>query len=195
MRDAQNKCYFPTDSAIPTKFDLKIAQWLSRKIHDVSEVIVVIGKSEKGQLTPSQKSDVWRTYLNDNRFAPIYLHVDEEHSPLTAVYKMHERLPKDAFTLALPENVAKNETFQSHFEVFPNYDIIIVPKYDKQASVQMLAALEAGDFREFSKYLPGELPLSDKQAIFDSLKTKEPALNEVYWNGMINDLYTQYGLK
>ena len=200
MSNQPTKCYFPGSFAPPTKFDLKIAQWLSRKIYDVSEVIVVIGKSEPGEITPDQKADIWGDYLPRQQFGSITIHKDLKNSPLTSIYKMHERLPEDAFSIALPEHVAKNETFQSHFEIFPNYEIIITPKYDSNASTSMTAAAEAGDLREFSKYVPTELSIEKKKEIMDYLKPvdKDPqneVLGERYLNGMLGNLYTQYGLK
>ena len=195
MSNVPIRCYFPTNPSLPTKFDLKIVHWLSRKAYDVSDVVIVVGKGGSDQPSVDQRYALWSEYLKDGQFAYISVYKDEENSPLTAIYKMHERSPENEFSIAVPESIAKNETFQSHFELFPNYEIIITPNYDRGYSEKMAAAAANGDFREFNKYLPSELSLDRKQAILDMIKPEEPVLNEAYWTNMLNTLYTNYGLK
>jgi hypothetical protein len=180
--------------------DVQLAQWLGRRTTDVSELIVVIGKSEPGdRITPEQKEHIWRMYLADSKYAPVTIHKDEANSPLTSIYKLNEGHPGDPFSIAIPDNIAKNETFQTHFEVFPNYQIIITPSYDREVNTKINEALNNGDFREFSKYIPPTLPLDRKQEIFDYLKPApkqdEGVLGEDFWRTTMNGLYEKYGLK
>lgn len=189
-------CYYPGNFNPPTKYDLKITQWLCRKIHDVSEVIVVIGKSKPGEMAIEDKAAIWEEYLNDNLHAPISIKIDRDNSPLSAIHKMYESLPKDAFTIAVPEEVAKNQQFQSHFEVFPRYEIIITPNYDKTSSQQMIDAAAAGDLQKFSEFVPGELSLDIKKKIMSIVKPEEQqSTDEVLgWDKTMNELYARYGL-
>lgn len=191
------KCFFPGDFAPPTKYDLMLVQWLSKKAYEVSEVVIVIGKAKEGEISPDQKKDLWLDYLSNSQQSNIVVHKDDKSSPLSAIYKMQERSPEDAFSIAVPESVAKNPTFQQHFEVFPNYQIVVTPVYNKDASDEMNAALANNDFEAFSQNLPGTLPLSKKQEIFKNLKPQEPVseiLDKQYWSNSLKELYNQYGI-
>jgi hypothetical protein len=191
------KCFFPGDFSPPTKYDLMLVQWLGKKAYEVSEVVIVIGKAKEGEVTPDQKKDIWLDYLSSNQQSNIVVHKDDKSSPLSAIYKMQERSPEDAFSIAVPESVAKNETFQQHFEVFPNYQIIITPVFNKDASMEMNNAIASNDFEAFAKNLPGSIPLSKKQEIFKSLKPQDPVseiLDQQYWNKSLKELYNQYGI-
>lgn len=199
MNSEPVKCYFPGDFNPATKLDFKVAQWLSRKIFDVNEVVIVLGKSDKGQLSLEDRYYFWEMYLKTHQEGKIVIYKDPLNSPLTAIYKMHERLPGGDFSIALPERVAKNEDFQSHFEIFPNYQVIITPNYDKKMSEYMLQAVEQGDQREFYKFLPATLTIEEKGQLFNRLKTdkeQEPAVvTEKYWKDMVGSILSNAGLK
>lgn len=198
MNSTANKCFFPGEFSPPNKYDLMIAQWLMRKTMDVSQVIVVIGKAVEGEMTPEEKRDLWLEYIPSDLQGNIAIYKDESNSPLSAIYKMQERSPDEMFSIAVPESIAKNENFQHHFNVFPNYEIIITPKSHTDASAEMNSALVDKDFTLFSKNLPNTLSLQKKQEIFKNLSMeKSPVgdiLNEKYWNDSINQLYNQYGI-
>ena len=111
---------------------------------------------------------------------------------------MHERLPEDAFSIAVPDKIARNEAFQSHFEIFPHYQIIIAPAYDKDAASKMIEAEASKDLREFSKYVPAELSIDQKKEIMEMVQPQDPVgevLGEQWWSNMLGDLYERYGLK
>lgn len=191
--------YFPGEFSPANKYDKKIAEWLSNKTHDVSEVVVVIGKSKDGEMTGEQKYDLWNQYLLNNKQANISIYKDDKNSPLTAIYKLQERLPEDAFGIALPEKIAKNKDFQEVFAMFPNYEVIITPPYEDGVSESMMEALAEDDLRKFIKGLPPELSMDAKKEIFDSLKPEkveeEGVLSERYWRDMLSGMYNRYGLK
>lgn len=84
------KTYFPGEFNPPTKYDLDIAKWLSRKTLDVSEVIIVIGKDKEGELTQADKEAIWDLYLGDNVSAPIKVVKSQNLSPLSYIYKEQE---------------------------------------------------------------------------------------------------------
>lgn len=190
-------CYFPGEFSPPNKFDLSIALWLSKKIHDISAVVIVLGKSKEGEISLEQKLEIWQSYLASSHNSRISIHKDEENSPLTSIYKMHEHSPESAFSIALPESIAKNESFQSHFEVFPRYQVYITPPYDKTTSDKMLSAAQEGDLKEFSKHTPANLSLTTKQDLMGLLKPEEPVednsvMSERYWKQAVQEMFLKY---
>lgn len=199
MNSEPLKCYFPTESNPPTKYDLRVAQWLSRKVLDVSEVVVVVGKSSDGSITPQQKYDAWQCYIKEVHGSPISVYKDEERSPVMAIYNLQEPNHKDAFTIALPEIAAKNEQFQRAFEMFINYQVIITPPYDRKVHKQMLEALNAGSYKDVCTYLPPELSKEEKRQVYEILKPNKveegtPVATKEFWHKTMNEVYSRYNL-
>lgn len=191
--------YFPGEFSPANRYDLNIAQWLSRKVYEVSEVIIVIGKGSEEDLPIDLRADIWQEYLKNNKYGSISVHKDDRNSPLTSIYKMHERLPEDAFGIALPEKVAKNKDFQDHFAVFTDYEVIITPPYDKDTSGKMLSDAASDDFKGFSQGLPPSMPLEAKQGLFKDIKAyfedksgKGTLLNEKYWIDVAKNMLNAY---
>lgn len=184
------KTYFPGEFNPPTKYDLDIAKWLSRKTLDVSEVIIVIGKDKEGELPQADKEAIWDLYLGDNVSAPIKVVKSQNLSPLSYIYKEQENASEEAFSIALDEDTSNDERFQSHFDMFANYEVIITPSHQKQ---DLVALAKEGDFEKFSSSLPSALPKQDKQKIFNLVKgpVQDP-VDEIftaqYWKTQISSL-------
>ena len=132
----------------------------------------------------------------DNTIAPVNIYTDEKYSPLMAIYKMHEGSSSDPFSIAVPSEVADDESFQNYFEAFPDYKIIITPNYDKEVPGKMVKAVEEGKFGEFCKYIPATLRPDVKKEIFEMLKPedKNPVMTKEYWGGMMQEMYSKYDL-
>jgi hypothetical protein len=191
------KTYFPGEFNPPTKYDLDIAKWLSRKTLDVSEVIIVIGKDKEGELSQADKAGVWELYLGDNVSAPISIVKSQNLSPLSYIYKQQENAPEEAFAIALDQETADDERFQSHFDMFSNHEVIITPSHEKQ---DLTSLAKEGDFKKFSSALPSSLPKEDKQKVFNLVKgpEKDP-VDEVftvnYWKNNLGNLLEKAGIK
>lgn len=199
MSDKTLPYYFPGEFSPPNRYDLNIAQWLLRKIHDVSSVTILIGKSKPGEMSIEQKVDLWDEYLSNLKSGQISVHTDENNSPLTSIYKTHESMPEEPFGIALPESITKNEDFQNHFNIFTGCSMIVTPPYDnKGVTKKMMSALSSSDFREFSTYLPTDMSISQKQDIFDKMKPETPPeqendiLTEKFWDMSMKNLYNKY---
>jgi len=177
--------YYPGKFSPPNKYDLSVVNWLSRKIYDVSNVIVVIGNYPNDPISIDQKADIWDEFLKSNTSGDIKVIKDYSNSPLAAIYKLQERSREDAFGIALAENVAANKDFKDTFSYFPSYEIILTPNYDQEIPAKVSVAIEQEDFKTFSSYMPDNLSVEEKHKIFKQLKpVQEPAspmLFESYW--------------
>lgn len=178
--------YYPGKFSPPNKYDLNIVKWLLRKTYDVASVTVVVGNIPSDTITIDQKMDLWDTFLNTNLDGQVNVIKDEQNSPLAAIYKIQERSPKDAFGIAITQDVAKNEDFKSTYSFFPNYEVIITPNYDAEAITSLKASIEQNDFKVFSKYMPDSMSVEEKHKAFKNIKPVEqyssnPMMFESYW--------------
>ena len=203
------RCYYPGDFVLPNKYDLQKAQWLARKMHEVSEVIIVIGKDVKGEIPSKLKRDIWKEMLRYSSGEPIDVDMSDKYSPLTAIYKQHEGDVNSPFAIALDRDIAEDETVQTTFEAFPNYEIILLPTSPKSnLSKEMVSAVESDDFNTFSAGLPPEMTKDIKRKLFGLIKANMPQLkpsnddeppvqdattNE-WWDRNLKPLYNKFGL-
>lgn len=176
--------YYPGKFSPPNKYDLSIAKWLSRKTFDVSNVIIVVGKFPTDIMPVELKVELWQDFLSQNKEADISVIADKDNSPLTTVYKIQERSKEDAFGVAVPESLAKNEDFKTTFSVFPNYEVILTPTYSVEDASAVTRALEQDDFKTYSKYMPDFMSVEEKFEMFKKSKPKPedpaPMLFESY---------------
>jgi hypothetical protein len=135
---------------------------------------------------------VWEMYLNNNVGAPINLVKAKNLSPLSYIYKEQDNDTTEPFAIALDEATADDEVFKSHFDTFPNYEVIIVPNYSKEDLADI------PDFKKFSSQLPSELTKEQKQEIFNLVKEPEPVdeiFTKEYWKNSIGNLLEKAGVK
>lgn len=106
-------------------------------------------------------------------------------------------MTEEAFSIALDEETSNDERFQSHFDMFANYEVIITPSHQKQ---DLVALAKEGDFKKFSASLPSALPKEDKQKIFNLVKGPvQDSVDEIftkqYWKTQISSLLEKAVIK
>lgn len=203
-------CYYPGEFIVPNKYDLQIAYWLARKSNEVQTLTIVIGKDDNKSIPGTLKEEIWNAMLNATGGEMISVHRSDKYSPLTYIYKKHERDTMSPFALGLDRATAEDKNFQETFDTYPNYEIILLPRPPKDTLAQeMYTAIKQDDFKTFSAGLPPELTKESKKELFDKIKAAMPqnspinddeppvqdATTNEWWDRNLKSLYSKFGLE
>ena len=189
-------CYLPGTWNPPTEKDLQLAYWLAKKTEEVNDVVIVIPSEDDAIIPAEIKQKIWDIYLNDTGGrGTVKTIVTDDKSARHYVYKTQERMPEEAFLIAVDKDKAKDPKFLRKFDTFPNYEIIILPKYEDEYRDKMVQSVENNDFKGFLDYIPPQLHKESKKKIFELLREhirqkEEPIIDKEH----LKELYTKFNV-
>jgi len=153
MNQVNGTCFYVGDFNPPTKYHLETAKWLASRAN-ITEVCIVLGKSEPGGLSQDQKAQLWEVYFKAEPAFGLRCHKSEKNSSLIEVHNLLSKEPLKSCYIALDEESAKNKKFQQYFESFINYQIELIPSQYKNYSKKMIECYTEGAKRKFKSFLP-----------------------------------------
>lgn len=172
MSQSKDICLYPGIFNPPTKEHFNDIIWLAGR-PNISQVIIVIGQQEQGEISPDKKEDIFEIYKRIIPGVNINIEKSPKGSPLKYIYDQFEENPDASWYIAIDEQTARSEEFRKHFDRFRNYQIELIPEENIEKSQEMLSAANRDDYSGFIKYVPDELSKEEKRLVFDTLKSKE----------------------
>lgn len=153
MTQVSGICFYIGDFNPPTRYHLETAKWLASR-PNITEVCIVVGKSEPGGLSQDQKTQLWEIYFKAEPAFGLRCHKSEKSNSLVEVHNIIAKDPQMPCYIALDEKSAKNKKLQSYFESFPNYQIELIPSQYKNYSKKMLDCYSERAKHKFKSLLP-----------------------------------------
>lgn len=188
-------CYLPGSWNPPSEKDLQLAYWLANKTEQVKDVVVVIAKEDDSLIPAEVKREIWDVYLHDTGGGGVvHTVLTDDKSPRHYVYKTQERMPEEHFIIAVGKDKAKDPKFLRKFDVFPNYEIILLPKYEDDYPEKMIETVKNNDFKGFLDYIPPQLHKESKKKVFELLRANvgNPKEEEIIDKENLKELYTKF---
>ncbi len=153
--NSPNPCYYPGEFSPPTKYHLDTVNWLLRR-PEVSHVHIVLGSDKEESITQEQKAKLWEILLRA-RFSPQASVIkSKDAGPLSEIHNILSKKKGAPAFLALDEKSARNKEVQKKFEIFPQYEIQLIPSQWNKTSKEMMRYALEGNKEYVKHYLPEE---------------------------------------
>jgi len=150
-------CFYPGKFKPPHKGHFEAAKYLA-SLNYINKVYVVISNVTKYGITPEDSLYIWQEYLKAEPNPKIDLIISKESTPIKDIFTFIAENPDVNPVYVASGEEEQNELgyFDSIQKRFPNKvrPEIIQDKFGRISATQMRAAIKAGNFEEFTKFIP-----------------------------------------
>jgi D-ribose pyranose/furanose isomerase RbsD len=150
-------CFYPGKFKPPHKGHFEAAKYLA-SLNYINKVYVVISNVTKYGITPEDSLYIWQEYLKAEPNPKIDVSISKESTPIKDIFAFIAENPDVNPVYVASGEEEQNELgyFDSIQKRFPNKvrPEIIQDKFGRISATQMRAAIKAGNFEEFTKFIP-----------------------------------------
>lgn len=150
-------CFYPGKFKPPHKGHFEAAKYLASKPY-INKVYVVISNVTKYGITPQDSYNIWMEYLKAEPNPKIEVSISKESTPIKDIFTFMADNPDvdPVYVAGGAEEVEGLGYFNSMQQRFPNRvrKETIPNQFGRISATQMRAAIKAGNYEEFTKFIP-----------------------------------------
>lgn len=150
-------CFYPGKFKPPHKGHFEAAKYLASKNY-INKVYVIISNVTKFGITPQDSLYIWEEYLKAEPNPKIEVSISKESTPIKDIfsYMDNNRDIDPIYVAGGAEEVEGIGYFDSIQKRFPNRvrKEVIPDQFGRISATQMRAAVKAGNYQEFEKFIP-----------------------------------------
>ena len=150
-------CFYPGKFKPPHKGHFEATKYLASQNY-INKVYVIISKVTKFGITPEDSLYIWQEYLKAEPNPKIQVSISKESTPIKDIFAFMAEYPNvnPIYVAAGKEEVEDDKYFDSMQQRFPNRvrKESIPPQFGRISATQMRAAIKAGNYEEFVKFIP-----------------------------------------
>jgi len=150
-------CFYPGKFKPPHKGHFDAAKYLASKPY-INKVYVIISNVTKFGITPEDSLYIWTEYLKAEPNPKIEVSISKESTPIKDIFSFMDknREVDPIYVAGGAEEVEGIGYFDSIQKRFPNRvrKEVIPDQYGRISATQMRDTIKAGNFEEFTKFIP-----------------------------------------
>lgn len=150
-------CFYPGKFKPPHKGHFEAAKFLASRNY-INKVYVVISNVTKYGITPQDSYNIWMEYLKAEPNPKIKVSISKESTPIKDIFSFMADNPdvSPVYVAGGAEEVEGIGYFDSIQKRFPNRvrKETIPNQFGRISATQMRAAIKAGNYEEFTKFIP-----------------------------------------
>jgi len=150
-------CFYPGKFKPPHKGHFDAAKYLASKPY-INKVYVIISNVTKFGITPEDSLYIWTEYLKAEPNPKIEVSISKESTPIKDIFSFmdNNREIDPIYVAGGAEEVEGMGYFDSIQKRFPNKvrKEVIPDQYERISATQMRDTIKAGNFEEFTKFIP-----------------------------------------
>lgn len=150
-------CFYPGKFKPPHKGHFEAAKYLASKNY-INKVYVIISNVTKFGITPQDSLNIWTEYLKAEPNPKIEVTISKESTPIKDIFSFMADNPDidPIYVAGGAEEVEGLGYFNSIQQRFPNRvrKETIPDQFGRISATQMRAAIKAGNYEEFTKFIP-----------------------------------------
>jgi hypothetical protein len=150
-------CFYPGKFKPPHKGHFEAAKYLASKPY-INKVYVIISNVPKFGISPEDSMNIWMEYLRAEPNPKINVSISSESTPIKDIFAFMDKNPDvdPIYVAGGAEEVEGLGYFDSIQKRFPNRvrKETIPDQFGRISATQMRAAVKAGNFEEFAKFIP-----------------------------------------
>jgi len=150
-------CFYPGKFKPPHKGHFDAAKYLASKPY-INKVYVIISNVTKFGITPEDSLYIWQEYLKAEPNPKIEVSISKESTPIKDIFSFMDknREVDPIYVAGGAEEVEGIGYFDSIQKRFPNRvrKEVIPDQYGRISATQMRDTIKAGNFEEFTKFVP-----------------------------------------
>ena len=150
-------CFYPGKFKPPHKGHFDAAKYLASKPY-INKVYVIISNVTKFGITPEDSLYIWQEYLKAEPNPKIEVSISKESTPIKDIFSFMDknREVDPIYVAGGAEEVEGIGYFDSIQKRFPNRvrKEVIPDQYGRISATQMRDTIKAGNFEEFTKFIP-----------------------------------------
>lgn len=150
-------CLYPGKFKPPHKGHFEAAKYLASKPY-INKVFVIISNVTKFGITPQDSLYIWQKYLKAEPNPKIKVTISEKSTPIKDIFEFIAKHPDvdPIYVAGGAEEVEDDKYFDSIQQRYPNKvrKESIPPQFGRISATQMRAAIKAGNYEEFTKFIP-----------------------------------------
>ena len=150
-------CFYPGKFKPPHKGHFEAAKFLASRNY-INKVYVVISNVTKYGITAQDSYNIWMEYLKAEPNPKIEVNISKESTPIKDIFTFMADNPDvdPIYVASGEEEQTELGYFDSIQKRFPNKvrPQIIPAQFGRISATQMRAAIKAGNYEEFTKFIP-----------------------------------------